>query len=479
MLQLMYRSLVCTSLLALSACGAIDGGSDDATFHLRGVNLITDSPTVKFYFNDTSVATTTFNGASTWQAAEAGSFNVKFKVVHPANLNSDTTDDVNETDIGSTISQAFTKDRDYTLFAYGTMADPRMIVLDATDQRDNPDDNIVAYQVANVSPNAQSVDVYITAPEASIPTAQLVGTLAPGQYTEPTNLTVQPEADAISDDATRTVDITIELREAGTNNVIFTSTALTISEQTRLLFAVADNVGAGPSPVKVLEVVGGSTTLIQEPDDQAKLRFVNMVQGSPALDVAAGSFQRLIAQSVAFRGESAYSKTANGEVGLIGTQAGNTSSFAFIEEFTALADQSYSAYAIGTTSDLDATVVAEDDRIVPTQARFRFLDAAPSLKDKLLDIYVLQANGSIHFPDDNTSTTDTSPSFSSVSYKSATTYLTLEGGAFDAYIALAGTETILVGPVRLDVSNGTNQTFVLTDNESAALEVIPFLDTSP
>ena len=472
------RLAAAATLSALAACGQI-GGDDDPTFYVRGVNLLTDSPTVKFYFDDTSIASTAFNGSSDWHAAEVGTFDLKLKVVHPANLDDDDDDDLAETDIGTTVSQPFAEGKDYTLFAYGTMADPKFYVLEATDQRDTPDDNIVVYQVANVSPNAQTVDVYVTAPEASVPTAQLVGTLAPGQYTEPFKLTVQPDPDVIDEDTSRTVDLTIELRIAGTDQVIYTSPTLTTTEQSRLLLAIADNVGSGPSVVKLLEVAGTSTTLLQEPDDQARLRVVNMSKDSPPLDVVTGSFQNPIAQSVGFRGESAYSTTANGEVGLIARATSDPNSFAFIEEFTALPDQSYSAYAIGPSSDLDATVIAEDDRAVPTQAKFRFLTAAPSLDDQLLDIYVLAPGGAISFPDDNSSTTDTNPTFSSVPYRNATNYLTLEGGGYDVYIATADTERILIGPVRLDIPNGTNKTVVLTDNESGALEMIPVNDTAP
>jgi hypothetical protein len=218
--------------------------------------------------------------------------------------------------------------------------------------------------------------------------------------------------------------------------------------------------------------------LFQDDSDQAQLRVVNVSRDSPPVDVVAGSFQNPIGQNIGFRGQSAYAKAANGEVGLIATKSGDPTSIAFIEEFTALPDQSYSAYAIGTSSDLDATVLAEDNRAVPTQAKFRFLTAAPSLKDQTVDIYVLTPDGTIHFPDDNSSTTDTTPQFSAVTYKSSTNYLTLEGGSYDVYFAAAGTERILLGPTRVDVPNGANQTLILTDNENSALELIPVSDTA-
>jgi hypothetical protein len=471
------RLFAVASLATLVACGQIDG-DDDPTFHVRGVNLITDSPTVKFYFGTTSIATTTFNGSSDWHAAEVGTFNMKLKVVHPATLDTDDDDDLAETDIGSTVSQSFAEGKDYTVFAYGTMADPKFYMLEATDQRETPDDNLVVYQVANVAPNAQTIDVYLTAPEASMATEQLVATLAPGQYMDPVKLTLQADPDAINEDATRTVEMTVRLKTAGTNNVIYTSPTLTASEKSRFLLAVADNVGSGPSPVKLLEVAGSSTTLLQSAGDEARLRFVNASKDSPPLDVVIGSFQNAIAQSVGFRGASPYSNTANGEIGLIARATGDPNSIAFIEEYSALPDQSYTAYAIGSSSDLDASVIAEDDRAVPTQARFRFVTAAASLKDDLLDLYVLPPGDTISFPDDDSKTTDTSPTFSSISYKSATGYLTLEGGGFDVYVAKAGTENILLGPIRLDVPNGDNQTVLLADNESGSLELIPVSDTT-
>jgi Domain of unknown function (DUF4397) len=472
---LQHAPLAAAAMLA--ACGPLD--NDDPTFHVRGMNLITDSPTVKFYLGDTSVASATYPGGSSWHAGEAGSFNLNLKVIHPVNLNDDEDDDAEETAVGTPMTQAFEENKDYTVFAYGTLADPKLFVIDSTGQRDAPDDNLVVYQVANVAPNVQGVDVYVTAPMAGIDSAQLVATLTPGQISNPQTLTVEADPDAIDEDETRSVELTFELRVAGTNQTIYTSNTLTAVEQSRVVLVVADNIDAGPSPAKLMLLGSdGSTSTFVDEDDQARLRFVNVSKDSPALDVVVGSFQNPIAQAVGFRGQSPYSLTNTGEIGLIASATGNSESFAFIEEFTASPDQSYTAYAIGAGTDIDAFVLAEDPRSIPTQARFRFLAASPALEDELLDIYVLAPGKTIQFPDDNSSTTDTAPAFSDVAYRTNTNYLTLEGTSYDVYFAIADTENIVSGPVRVDIPNGANQTLVLTDIESGALELIPVSDTS-
>jgi hypothetical protein len=475
---LLRGSWACGARLALSACGALD--NDDPTFYLRGVNLITDSPTVKFYLGETQVASAGYNGGSSWQAGEAGTFNLNFKVVHPGNLNDDDEDDAEETAIGTTISQAFAEDKDYTVFAYGTLADPKIFMMEGTGQRDTPDDNKLIFQVANVAPNAPSVDVYVTAPQAGIDTATLVATLTPGQYSDPQTLEVEQDPDVLDEDATRTTDVTFELRDTASGQTLYTSTTLTANEQSRVVMAVAENAGGvGPSPVKLLQIGSdGTTTQFLEPDDNARVRFVNMSKDSPPLDVVVNTFQNPIAQAVGFRGQSPHTELVTGERGLIATVSGDPSNFAFIEEFTATGDQSYTAYAIGTGTDLDAYVIAEDPRSVPTQAKFRFLLAAPSLEDELLDIYVMASGKTIDFPANDDDTEYTSPSFSSNVFTGTTSYLTLEGAGYDIYFVTAGTDDVIAGPIPLNIPNGANQTLVLTENESGSLEMIPISDTT-
>lgn len=474
--RMIRQALLCTALLALVACDALE--DDDPTTHVRAINFVSDSPRLKFYFDTTSIAETAFLGASNFNAAAEGSFNVGLKVIHPANINDKTDDDAVETDIGTPVSLSFAADKDYVVFATGTMADPQLFVIETTGQRDSVEEDKAVWQIVNTATTVQSVDVYITAPQAGIMTSQFFETVAPQTQSSAMTLSLVKDPGSTNPDTTPlVVDVTIELRAAGTDTVLFKSGKLQITEKSRVTFAIGDNPGPGASAVRLINL-GTSSVIIPSPDDGAAARFANVSPDSPALDVVLAGSQAVIGQNVAFRGVSPYVNIPNGENGLFATVTGTTAPLSFIEEFSATQNVNYTAYAIGLTApaEVDAYVIADDRRSVPTQSRFRFINASPALSEKALDIYVMAPGTTIKFNDNNTATTDTPVTFGSLGYLGVTDYLTLEGAGYDLYAVLEDTTTIVLGPVRIDIANGSNRTYVLTDSEAGQPEFVPVTD---
>lgn len=464
---------VCALALLLAGCNiGSDLDDDEETFRIRSLNLIEDAATVNVLLGDTRIASVDYGGGSTFSAGHAGNNEVSLKVVLPTTFDTED-DDEDPVVIGQPQTRTFLEDTPYTLIAYGSIADPKMFFVEGLNQAESVSDDKVVLQFVHAATNAPQVDVYVTLPQAGVSAPQYVATLNMTEASAPQELTLTRDPDDLDDDSSLSGDLTVELREVGSSQTLFKSDAITVSEQARIMFTVANNVAPGPSAIKIVSLVSGSAGEILEKDDDAGLRFVHLSPDTPGLDVSVASgFSQPFAQDIQFRGISANIEVNSGEVGMIAVPQGDPSSFVFLEEFSASAGATYSAYAIGPRSDVDAVVITDDARSVPTQSKFRFLHAAATLAEQdAIDIYLRLPGEAVDFEDD-----DTAPTFTAVPYRNATSYLTYKEASYDVYFAYTGTSTIILGPVSFQTHNGDIDTLVLLDDESGTHELMPLSD---
>jgi hypothetical protein len=198
----------------------------------------------------------------------------------------------------------------------------------------------------------------------------------------------------------------------------------------------------------------------------------------------ASSLNAPIATNLAFRDHTGYISVPEGEVDLLATPAGATGlQFLFLEELQATQGLSYSAYAIGPVAIVDATVLSDDRRSVPTEASFRFLIAAPS-RDSLdgVDVYVTVPGFVLDFDStDDKDTTDDAAQFkraTALLYKGSTDYTTYKPGTYRVQFMATGTSTVLLDTT-ITLPAGGVQTYVLNDDpDTGALEVMPVDDAT-
>jgi hypothetical protein len=463
--------------LMLGACkNVLNDDEEDDSFQMRMVNLIEDSATVQYSIDSTAVNSAGYLAATGFSAGHPGERTVSFSVLRPASLvSSDTTDPI---PIGGSFSQSYVQGRDYTVLAYGTMSDPRTILMDEQSERDDVADDFIEYQFINVAPNVPSVDVYITAPEGQVTSPEKVATVGLGTKSTPTTLKLFRRPDVTDTDAALIVDFSIELRDPTTGNVLFKSGELRLTEQTRLLWAIANNTGPGPSRLKLVGVDGTSGSVLST-DDQGAVRVVHVSADSTAFDIYRGSsLTTPVAQNVAFRDHSPYVHVPVGEVDLIALPAGSTSVvIVFVEEFASISNASFSAYTVGNQGFVDAIVLTDDRRSIPTQSKFRFFHAAPSLDgEDALNVYVTLPDQSLDFTSSTTDTNDDASRFlrGSMGYRDVTAEpVILKSGTYRVRMAPVGTSRIELDAT-ITVQDGSVQTYVLIDDpETAELELMP------
>ena len=455
------------------------GSKSEVTTHVRGVNLVTDSPILEFTIDGVDVSSAPYGGMTPLTAAHPGSHALQVAQIDPSTLV--TQPQTTFTPFGTPVTQTLAANFDYTVIAYGTVSDPKYLVTTETDLENAVPDNTFVFQVIDASTKGPPVDVYISVPEAGIPTAKKIGTLSFGQSTPQEQLTISVPVGLINTSATLTANVTIELRNAATGAVLIPANTLTINEQTRLLFVIADNIGPGATPI-VIDALTGPTAAaasgIQFANlaDDAELAFANVTEDAPPYNIIGGlNLQSTLATNIGFGQKSAYGNINAGVAGTIAAPTSDPSMLSFLVSFTSTPDQSYTEYAVGPLATIAGIVLQDDRRTVPTQGEFRFLNAITSLQfGPNIDIYLTVYGAGLNIL--STNTARPAPNFSSIAYKIATAYTPLAPNRYEAYFAYTGTSNIFLGPVVVQVDGGTIMTYVLTNPKAGGVVILPFND---
>jgi hypothetical protein len=471
------RYVVPTLLVSVTLISC--GGSSDATTHLRGVNLVTDSPTLEFTVDTVDVSAANFGDLTPLTAAHPGTHALQVAGVNASNLVTQPV--ITYTPFGTPVTENLAQGSDYTIVAYGTVSDPKLLVTADTDLSNGVPDNTVIYKVIDAASNGPPVEVFITAPEAGINTNTKIATLSFGESTAEADLLIALPVGILNTGTTLSVNVTIELVNATTGKDVIPATTLTVNEQNRLLFVIANNVGPGSTPIVVdalVSATGSAGTGVQfaNPADDAELAFANVTATAPPYNVIGGlNLQSTLATNIGFGQKSGYGNVNAGTAGSIAAPTADPTLFTFLVSFSSSPDESYTEYAVGPLSIISGVVLQDDRRTVPTQGEFRFLNAAYTLQyGPDVDIYLTPHGAGLNILATNTNRAP--PNYPAIAFKAPTTYLQVTAGTYDVYFANTGTSDIILGPVPLVIKNGTITTYVFTNTASGSLELLPFND---
>jgi uncharacterized protein DUF4397 len=462
------------AMLALTGCRKIIN-NDEEEMHTRLVNLIVDAPAVQYKIDTTVVGSAAYQGFTGLNAARPGSHSVTLGSLRPTSLVS--TDSSVPIDLTGSFTRDYSRDTDYTIIAYGTLANPQTIVFDVPTKKDDLADDTIEITFLNTAPNVGPVNIYITAPEGGVTSPENLGTLAVGAKSNVRSMKLTKRADVTDPNAALFTDLTVEVRDATSGNVLYTSTKLRLTEQTRYSLAVIQNAGPGPSPVQLMGL-DGLSSIFTAPTDQSAVRVVNLSPDSPAIDVTrASATSTPLATNLAFRGRGDYVLVPNGDVDIIAQPSGGQSAvFLYLDELTAAPGASYTSYAVGTLASIDSFVLSDDRRKVSTQAKYRFFNAAPSQGGTDgVDIYVTIPGQALDFDStDDKDTTDDAPQFrrgTGIIYRGVTDSATYKEGTYQVRVMATGTSRVLLDTT-ITLTNGSVATYALIDSEVGALELL-------
>jgi Domain of unknown function (DUF4397) len=477
------RSVVATLVAALALTSCL-GHSDNDVGYVRAINLVPNSPELELTVDSTAdVATMNYGDMTPLVGIHPGSHAIQVAGVTASNLI--TQPQVTYTAFGTPITQNIVEGTDYTVIAYGSVPDAvqYLVVPDTTLQNALPAD-VVVYQIIHAAPKGPPVIMYITAPEAGITEPVELGVLSYGESTSERTLTIAIPEGLLNTSAILSVNVTIELRDANTGAVLVPANTVTVKEQDRLTFVIADNIGPGATPIVVdaFDSPSGEAstgTLLANQNDDSGLAFANVTSTAPAYNVIGGlNLKTPLATDIPYGEKSFYGDVNSGVAGTIAAPTSDPTDYTFLVSFAAQADQSYTEYAVGPVAYIAGVVLQDDRRSVPTQAEFRFLNAAWTLQyGPAVDIYLNPP--SVVFNIDASNSNRPPPNYPATAFKAFTAYLQVLAGTYQVYFVNTGTSDVILGPIDITLENGQNTTYVLTNRPDGALEMLTFQDAKP
>lgn len=314
-------------------------------------------------------------------------------------------------------------------------------------------------QVMHASPDAPTVDVFITEPGADLS----------GAMPFADNVSFPMATDAVEVPA-GSYQVRITLPE-DSSTVVFDSGTIDVPAGADWFVAAVTNTDAGSSPVNLLVDAGDASLVVRDAAMEADIRVAHTVSDAPAVDVWINgsapamdsplynlSFKEFTDYLMVPAADYSFAVGVNGSDPVVVVDALGL-------DATLMAAYKYTAIAIGNLADgMDNdelfVVMDENTRRVATEAKLRAIHASTLAGD--VDIYV---------------SADATPSsddviLESVPYKGDSTVLSVTPGMAYVMVTPAGDPgTIAIGPAELPLEGGTLTTLVAIDDPMSATGV--------
>jgi hypothetical protein len=326
---------------------------------------------------------------------------------------------------------------DYTVLAVGEVADPiDTLVISTPGGRAIAAGNLRA-QVVHAAPNAPAVDVYVTAPTATLAgsTPINVGALAFGDYTGRSEVPAG--------------DYRIRVTAAGNPGaVVYDSGTVALAAGADLLIAAIENTGTGATPIQLVALNGQGSAPLLDASTPASVVAVHASPDAPAVDLLADVVGTPTNEALGLARNVAFPQVcripavpAPGSYSISVTPAGNPGVVAL--QFPLQVEKGNELTAVvtgylGSTPALRPIALAGATRSIVTEARLRVTHASPGTGN--VDLYLLP---------DGADFSAASASFGAVPFGADTGVLSLAPGTYDVYVTPAGNKSV----VAIEVQN--------------------------
>lgn len=401
MRTLLTSAFAAIAALALAACGGGGGGANPA--NLRVVHASPDAPNVDAYYEGSKIVTDApYKAATAFIDVEPG---LRTLTINPTGSSTSVI----------TEERNYASDRYYTVLAVNEVADIEPLVID--DDGAAPNAGQAKVRVVHAAPNAPSVDVYVTAPDADLSTS--TPTLANVPFKAISNVLQIPAA-----------DYQIRVTPTGTKDPVYDSGTVPVAAGQDLVF-VAVEQDVGRAPISLLALTTDPNDPVVEIDDkQSQLRVMHASPDAPAVDVLVDN--QVVLANVAYPVASDYLTLDAGTYN-VKVNAAGTGTTVIDADLTLKGSMAYTAIATGFLADL-RPLVLEDDLSPPAagQSKLRVVHASPDAPN--VDVY---ANGNRVLAD--------------VPFRTASGYLDVPAGTYQVQVRVANSNvTVLDAPVVLE-----------------------------
>lgn len=300
-------------------------------------------------------------------------------------------------------------------------------------------------QVLQAAPAAPSMDVYITAPGASLASSTPFGAA----------LAFQGSAGPSQLPAGQ-----YEIRVTAAGNpaqVYLDSGTVTLQGGDDLVIAVLQNTGPGSAPItlSVTDAYGNNSQLL-DVATPTEVRVIHDVPNAQPLNAIATdqatAASSPIGPTLSYAQFSPYVALTPAAYDLAFTLASNASDTLVSQDLQLGAGAVHSVYAIGLLASIHTLVTRDDDRRYATQARLRILQGSPSAGP--VDVYLTAPGASI---------ATASPTYAYLPFGTDTGFVSYAGGSYDLTVTPAGSKTALIGPTAVTLNDAGLYTAVARD----------------
>lgn len=431
------KALVAAAALGLVAC---DSGSSDAvalptatvdTFSLQVLHASPDAPPVDILVNGNTVASGADfkDGTARSDLPAVGPYTVEVQGILAGGATAAVIGPVDIT---------FDADTIYTIVAVDTVANIAPLIFEQPRTPVSTGNARVA--VLHGAPSAPQVDIFVTAPGASLagmmPTATLAFGDAPAGPLE-----------------VAAADYQIRITAAGdATAVVYDSGTIPLGDGDDLFIAAVDNTGPGASPVSLVALNGGGSLEIPDAATPAVARIYHVSPDAPTVDIVVNdNFSAPLVEDLAF-GDPAAVASVPGDSYNIKVSAMDGAVIAIDADLTLDAGEAYDILAIDNLAAIRPLVLNDDPREVATYAKVRIVHGSPSAGN--VDIYVTAPGTDINNID---------PTLTDVPFEANTGYLALDAGDYEVTVTANGSKMAAIGPVPLNLAGSDVLTITAID----------------
>jgi hypothetical protein len=439
-------ALVALAAVGLAACGSDDDSLTPVT-QLRVIHASASTPAVDVYVNAARLLSgVSFGQASGFASVNAGTTRVQVTAAgQPASAAA----------IDATLPLA--AGRDYTAIALGsgTAGPTRLQAVVVDDDGAAPAAGQVKVRVVHGAPAVPAVDIYVTAPDAALPSTPTIDNLAFAQQAPAAGSTAL---------AVPAGNYRIRVRVDGQSAIAFDSGAVSLAAGSDLVIVAVPDTGDSLSPVQLLVAPKGASAAFVR-DSRAALRVGHFAPNVPAVDVflkapgAANSAANRVLEGVTFPQDSGFLEVLAGTYDASVALAGSLDGVLDLNGATLARGTSTSVFAIGllnATGVQQLRLAAYADERTPdaAAAKVRVIHLSPDAP--AVDVVVLDGDSIVARPVQN------------LAFPDATAQrLTLPPGTYRVGVTPTGQDTVVA-----------QQVFTLAAGDVATIAAVGCLSTT-
>ena len=441
----MKTAFTLLAVLALAACSG-ESGLPDPTGKgsVRAINAIPGSQQIAFRIEERLLEAISY---------KSGSSGVRYDdFEYTFNFDASFLGDTNARRVASLV-QKIDNERDYTFVITGDVAAPDITVWEGDERVFSGTETVFEVRYAHLAESLGPVDIYLAAEGVAPAAGNAIATL---DYLE-----VLPAMDIEADAYVLTITASGDPAD-----IIYQSNNVTYVAQRAYIVPIfaGDETDTAPYTVRLIPSSGTPTSL---PDTRfaPTARFMQMSASLAAADIYDDELlTSLVLENQAFGDISDDIPIEATTTTFSFTPTGNTGAVLFEDDIVAATGTRYNFIVAGDDSDRDALVYAPDRRSVTSYAKLSFVHV--SKNHEILDIYIVDAGQGIE---------DASATFI-LPYSGTSNALPLAAGAYDIYLTANAEQTILAGPVEVNLALGDVVESLLIDTvdpADAEIRIVP------